>query len=257
MKVETYLPTAQLRPFVKSYTVIESQAEITNRVLPGTSFALAFRLKGEISYINGTAKIALPPVVFTGLKKTYRLIHYGSNAAAIIVLFTQTGGPAFLPGPPQELFEQSISLDSMIRPSEISLVEHRLAESLGLRDKIRVIESFLLSKCRHYANDSLVSAAISKIRCVNGHIRIRELANGLYISQDAFEKRFRKMTGASPKQFAQIIKMNAVIRQNSLADDLPDIAFSNGFYDQPHFNKDFKNFTGQAPTDFFRSASFW
>lgn len=257
MTLSTYIPTEQLRPFIKAYTVIESQAEITNRVLPGTSFALAFRLGGQISYIDGASKTILPRVVFSGLKKSFRLINYAPRSAAIIVLFKETGVSSFCRYPLHELFEQSIALDSFFSASEISFVEERLDEKVGIAAKIEVIEAFLLSKCVHYQADQLVSEAIAKIHAVRGHIKIKELASTLYISQDAFEKRFRKITGATPKQFSQIVKMNRVIRENDIVTSAVDLAFENGFYDQPHFNKDFKNFTGQTPTDFFKSANFW
>ena len=257
MKFGTYLPAERLRPFVKAYTVIESYDEITNRVLPGTSFALAFRLRGQISYMNGTNKIALPTVTFSGLKKSCRHINYAPYSAAIIVLFKEMGVSPFFKHPLHELFEKSISLDHFFLTSEVSRVEERLAENDSLAAKIAVIEEFLLSKTMLHSPDRIVSQAIEKINAVKGNIRMKELANTLYISQDAFEKRFRKITGASPKQFSHIVKMNAVIRQNDKTASILDIAFENGFYDQPHFNKDFKNFTGQTPTDFFKSASFW
>ncbi|GAA4302974.1 helix-turn-helix domain-containing protein [Compostibacter hankyongensis] len=257
MRFETYIPTEQLKPFVKAYAVIESQGEITNRVLPGTSFALAFRIRGQISYLNDNNKTVLPTVAFSGLKKSVRLINYAPHSAAIIVLFKETGASVFFKQPLHELFEQSISLDNFFSSLEISLVEERLAESESLASKITVVEEFLFSKIIHHNPDKLVSEAIAKIYSAKGNIRIKELANDLYISQDAFEKRFRKRTGATPKQFSYIVKMNAVIRQSKIDTPLLDVAFENGYYDQPHFNKDFKIFTGQAPTDFFKSASFW
>jgi AraC-like DNA-binding protein len=65
------------------------------------------------------------------------------------------------------------------------------------------------------------------------------------------------MIGASPKQFSHIVRMNAAISKRKSSPFLFDLAFENGYYDQPHFNNDFRKFTGQTPTDFFRSASFW
>jgi len=38
---------------------------------------------------------------------------------------------------------------------------------------------------------------------------------------------------------------------------LTETAFDAGYFDQPHFNKDFKLFTGQTPTDFLKSPIFW
>jgi AraC-like DNA-binding protein len=257
MKLETYTPAIPLKPFVKAYTIIESPCEITNRILPNTSFALAFRFRGQISYLNGNNKTALPSVVFSGLKKSVRFVNYAAHSAAIIVLFKETGVPAFFKQPLHQLFEQSISLDNFFPLSEISFVEERLAESENNASRIALIEEFLLSKIVYHTTDRLIAEAVAKIYSVKGNIRMKELAKGLYISQDAFEKRFRKATGATPKQFSRIVKLNAVIRQSNKTASLLDLVFENGFYDQPHFNKDFKIFTGQTPTDFFKSASYW
>lgn len=257
MKFETYTPSNLLKPFIKTYTIIESQDEIYNRILPDTSFALAFRLNGQISYLNEINKTLLPTVAFSGLKKSVRLIEYAPHSAAIIVLFTETGVPAFSKQPLYELFEQSISLDNFFPTSEISEVEEHLAESSSILSKIRIVEEFLLSKIIYQNPDKLVSEAISKIKSAKGNLRIKELANSLHISQDAFEKRFRKITGATPKQFSYIVKMNAVINLNSLSPSFLDMAIENGFYDQAHFIKDFKIFTGQTPTAFFSSSNYW
>lgn len=242
---------------MKAYTIIESENELLNRVVPGTSLSLAFRFRGEISYRNHTDKAVLPAAALSGLKSSVRLINYAPRSAAIIVLFKETGAPAFLQLPLHELFEQSVSLDNFFPSSEISLVEERLAESGSNASKIAVVEQFLLSRINYQHPDALVSEAIAKIRSVKGNIRMKELANGLHISQDPFEKRFRKVTGATPKQFSRIVKMNAIIRQNRANTSFQDIVFGNGYYDQPHFNKDFKIFTGQTPTDFFKSPTFW
>jgi len=257
MKFETHTPTVLLRPFVKRYTIVESGNEITNRILPGTSFALAFRIRGQISYISHNKKIGVPRTALSGLKKSVRLINYARQSAAIIVLFKETGVSAFLKQPLHELYEQSVSLDNFFPLSEILLIEERLAECESNVSKISVIEQFLLSNIIYHNPDNLVSEAIAKIYSVKGNIRIKELSNSLHISQDPFEKRFRKATGASPKQFSRIIKMNDLIRENKMAHSFTDIAYKNGYYDQPHFNKDFKIFTGQTPTEFFQSASYW
>lgn len=257
MQSETHTPTELLRPFVKSFMIIESENEITNRVVPNTSFALAFRFRGQISYLRDARKIVLPPVAFSGLRKSVRLIHYAPRSAAVIVLFTETGVSAFVKQPVNELFEQSTSLDNFFPSSEISLIEERLAENDSNASKIAVIERFLLSKLTCLHPDALVSKAVEKIHSTKGNIRIKELASDLYVSLDAFEKRFRRVTGASPKQFSQIVKMNAVIRQKNPSASLLDLVFDNGYFDQPHFNKAFRLFTGQSPRDFFTSASFW
>lgn len=257
MQIADYIPTEQLRPYIKTYKIIESHLGTTNRVLPNTSFAMSFRFKGQISYLNDKYKTPLDFATFSGLQKSARLINYETDTSAIIVIFKEAGLSAFFKHPLHELFGQSISLDIFFPASEILIVQELLINCRNDLERIAALEQFLLSKLTHFGTDKLISAAISKINAENGNVRIKELAKELFISQDAFEKRFRKMIGATPKQFSHIVKMNTAISQHKSVPFFLDIAFENGYYDQPHFNNDFKKFTGQTPTDFFRSASYW
>ena len=102
----------------------------------------------------------------------------------------------------------------------------------------------------------MVANAVDYIYSMKGLVKIKDLANMLYISNDSFEKRFRKITGASPKQFSSIVRMKSAISQKQNNQNLTDVALNSGYFDQPHFNKDFKLFTGLTPTDFFKSPSF-
>jgi len=258
MNMKEYQPSARLRPYIKAYRIMESEEHATNRVLPNNSIAIAFRLYGQISYINDSGQVALPSATISGLRKSVRLIHYQPKSAVLVVQFKETGMPAFFKHPLHELFEYSVSLDNFLPSSEIARIEERLAEASNYDDKIAVIEMFLLSKLSGSKTDELIKAAVEKIYASTGQIKIRTLANSLYISQDALEKRFRKITGTSPKQFAFITKLNAIIARNhGYNGSFIDLALDNGYFDQAHFNKDFKLFTGQAPVNFFKSALYW
>jgi AraC-like DNA-binding protein len=148
-------------------------------------------------------------------------------------------------------------LEEFFTASEISTLQDQLTRSQSNARRIEHLEQFLMQKLTGIPTDKLISAAIDRIYTTRGNIRIKSLIKELYVSQDAFEKRFRKTTGATPKQFSHIIKMNSVIAQFKSSPGLADLAFENGYYDQSHFTKDFKLFTGQTPTDFFQSPRLW
>lgn len=257
MKAADYIPADTLKPFIKAYKIIESSDEIVNRIVPNTSHTIAFRLKGQVFYKANSGRIILPSAAFSGLRKSVRLINYAPASATLLVIFKETGAAAFFRKPLYDLFEQTVFLDQYFSPSEVSNVEEQLAGAETNEKKIKIVDQFLCSKLLYNKPDMLVASAISRIYSGNGNLKIKTLTDSLYISQDAFEKRFRKITGATPKQFASIVKMNNAIRKNIASPSFLDIAFENGYYDQAHFNKDFKNFTGLTPTDFFRSASYW
>jgi AraC-like DNA-binding protein len=75
------------------------------------------------------------------------------------------------------------------------------------------------------------------------------------LSQSALERRFRREVGASPKKCAALVRLRHVVRLRRAGVSLTDIAHAAGYADQPHFIKDFKRFTGQAPESFFATAT--
>src|SRR5882757_294587 len=257
MNIEAHIPTELLRPFIKTYLIIESQEELVNRVLPDTSLAIAFRFKGQVNYITDNNANALPSAAISGLRKSVRLINYLKDSSTILILFKEAGAIAFFKEPLHELFEDSVPLDNFITQQKVSIIEEQLAEAKSNNQRVDIIEAFLLSKLYNHNTDKLIINAIEKIHSINGIVKIKELADTFYISQDAFEKRFRKTVGTSPKQFASIIRMKSIIDLKKPAQTLTDMAFDGEYFDQSHFNKDFKLFTGQTPTDFFKSPSFW
>lgn len=257
MKIVDFIPTEKLRPFVKTYRIIESQDELVNRVLPNTALAIAFRCNGNVKYIRENHNDNLPISTISGIRKSVRLIHYSKDTTTLVILFREAGAKAFFKEPLHELFEESVSLDNFIPQQKTAIIEELLAEAKTNNQKIAIIEQFLLSRFHDFKPDKLISAALAIIHSKKGVVKIKELADALYISQDAFEKRFRKTIGSSPKQFCYVVRIKSIIDQKQDNQNLMDLAFDAGYFDQPHFNKDFKLFTGQTPSEFFKFPSFW
>jgi AraC-like DNA-binding protein len=257
MNMHTYLPSAALRPFIRSYLVIESEGSFVNRLLPDTSLVIAFRFKGQTNYMQDHVADALPTSVISGLRKSARRVSYAKDTGNILVLFKEAGASAFFKEPLHELFELSLSLDHFISGQKISDIEEQLNGAVHHEERIAIVHQFLLSRLYNSKPDQLISLAIEKIHAAKGLIKIKDLADTLYISHDAFEKRFRKIAGTSPKQFAAIVRMKSITSQRPQGQLLSDIAYDAGYFDQSHFNKDFKRFTGQTPTDFFNAPPLW
>ncbi len=259
MNINSYTPTALLRPFIKTYLVIESQNELVNlanSVIPDTSLVMSFTYKGRVNYVAYGSKYNVPTSAFSGLRKSVRSFDYSKNTGNLLILFKEARTTAFFKQPLHELYEDTVSLDNFISHRELSVIEEQLAEATNNIQRIGLVEKLLLSKLYDHKPDKLILNALQKIHLTKGTIKIKDLANTLYISQDPFEKRFRRVVGTSPKQFSSIIRMESIISRRQQKQKLNEIVFDAGYFDQPHFNKDFKLFTGQTPADFFKSPSF-
>ena len=255
MKVEIHTPGNVLRPFIKAFMIIESDEGMVNRILPDTSIIMAFRYKGA-THTEIAGKTSLPASAVSGLTKSARLVDYSKETAALLVVFNEGGAPAFSGIPLHELFGLHVSLDNFIRCQKVETVVGQLAEARQNSQKISIVEHFMISELREPRSDQLIHCAVEKIKLANGDIRIKDLAASLSISQDAFEKRFNRTIGASPKQFAKIVRLRNLINVYPQAKSLTDAALRAGYFDQAHFIKDFTAFTGTTPKDYFSAPPF-
>ncbi|MBB6112086.1 helix-turn-helix domain-containing protein [Mucilaginibacter lappiensis] len=257
MKLERYFPADILKPFIENYLFIESEQGMENCVLPDTSIVMGFRYKGAISDEIEGIKNNLPGALLTGLRKSVRLINYSGQTAMLLVVFKPGGAATFFKEPLHELFGLSLALDALIGQQKLTEVEEQLAEASDNFQRIAVVERFLLSRLYLAKSDLLIQHAIKQIRLTKGTLRIKDLVSTFPISHDPFEKRFRKITGTSLKQFSSIVRLRNLIEKYDPTIDLTETALAAGYFDQAHFIKDFRIFTGQTPHEFFRSTIHW
>lgn len=254
MKLETYTPTKLLRPFVKCFEIVECDEDILNTMLPDTSLIMGFRYKGITKYLSNKTENELPFAVLAGIRRSVQIMKDSRNTGNLLVIFNSAGANAFIKEPLHHMFGEVVSLNELDNFRRLGEAEDKLCMAASDESRIRIVEQFLISKLYDHKPDNLVSVAISTIRSYNGMIKIEDLAKSLFISLDAFEKKFRRAVGASPKQICNIVRMNTLI-QNIENSRLTDSALEAGFYDQARFNKHFKVFTGQTPSEFLKNAA--
>jgi len=258
MQLTSYAPSDILKPYVRVYNIVESEDGMESSILPDTALVMAFRYKGSVTYGGGEeARRRLPVSVITGVRESVRSLQYARDTANLLVIFRETGAAAFFKVPLHELAGISLSLDMLLPEALVRETEERLAAAADHPGRIAVVESLLCALLQAPVQDALVLHAVRAITAAKGMVRIKALAGHLHISQDAFEKRFRRQAGVSPRQFASIVRFRHVIAQVPLSGSLTAAALGAGYFDQAHFIKDFRAFTGQAPREFFRSGRYW
>lgn len=251
MKFEAYRPCDQLKPYIKEFIISESDDERTYKVLPDTALVMGFQYSGGLNYLTDKGDVQLTSSGVTGLLDQYRLFKNAPQTGSVLVVFKETGAAAFIQAPVNELFGESLSLRYFFSRQAIADTEEKLAGMLTDRQRIAIIEQLLINHLRP-ADDLLIEHAVRQIHQSKGTIRIADLARNLNTSQSPLEKRFRKVVGASPKKFASIVRIKNVrsllsVYNYKLAMYLAD------YYDQAHFIKDFKTFTGETPEQYLKN----
>lgn len=245
------LPCEPLRPFVERYAVVRSTSDVPFNVLPGTGLVLGFQFSGAVKRVDQRGSRKLHRSGITGLHGAAATFQNEAGTGTVLVYFREAGATAFFPEPLNELFGQSLSLEQFMLRSELVLLEERLEEAATDAGRVAVVEAFLLERLRPAKPDALVVGALALIHRSKGSIRIEQLAEQLHTSRSPLERRFRKAVGATAKQYAGIVRMRQVLGAHVPGAALLDTALEAGFYDQAHFIKAFRAFTGEAPQRFF------
>ena len=255
MIIETYKPTGILKNYIKNYLVVKTEQAALTAIVPEISPVLSLRYKGEQSYLVNHKQKRLPPLAFTGIRKSVKPIFLSNHTETILVNFKPCEAGQFFTEHLHNFSEESISLCDCLPMQVVLNLEDQLMKDTNSFYKIDIIERFLLSIFKNDNPDKLIDAAVQKIFMSNGTIKIKDLAFLFNKSLDVFEKRFRKIVGTSPKRFSSIVKITSIINKKHNNKSLSEIAYEYGYFDQSHFIKDFKLFTGKTPFDYFKKPS--
>lgn len=85
-----------------------------------------------------------------------------------------------------------------------------------------------------------------------GMATVAELSETANLGERQLERLFKKYVGLSPKYYSRIIRFNYIfelIRSHNYS--WAEIVYHSGYYDQSHFIKNFKAFTGEDPSSYF------
>jgi len=252
MKFEKHFPTDQLKPYIKYFVVSENELENEYKVFPSSGLVIGFQYKGQLATIKENKESRLSSAGITGIADGYKIFKNSADIGTILVYFTEIGFTHFASHPANELFNLSLSLENVFDRKSVTEVEEKLTIATTDTQRIRAVEQFLVSQLKDIETDKLIVEAVKLIYQSNGTIRIKELNEKLFISQSAFEKRFRKVVGTTAKKFASIVRFNAVLDNLNNTKSLIEICYENNFFDQAHFIKNFKQFTGDTPENFKR-----
>jgi AraC-like DNA-binding protein len=89
-------------------------------------------------------------------------------------------------------------------------------------------------------------------------INVSTLCRDSCLSQRQIERKLKDAVGVSPKNFQQISRFEALIKELLLNHQHKylDIAMDYGYYDQSHFLKEFKKYVGESPSSFLQAKNF-
>lgn len=102
------------------------------------------------------------------------------------------------------------------------------------------------------ARSRLLRAAVEALSIGSGRVagQVKDVARELAVSERQLRNLFAEGVGLSPKHYARIDRVRAVLAQAPTA-RWADLAATTGYYDQAHMTTDFRTLMGVPPRSFF------
>ncbi len=124
----------------------------------------------------------------------------------------------------------------------------------SIEERVKVIGSFLQDKLNTYSYPKLL-LDIQDYIDKRGTLTVKDIMDSysVRLNYKWLERNFKKHLGISPQNYLLVRRfLNAYIDLDSLTSkDLLQIALDNGYYDDNHFIKDFRRFSGVPPKTYF------
>ena len=264
MRYQQFDPLPHLAAYIKFFWTLEHAPsdETINweRVLPDGCVELVFHY-GHVFQRkdkNNRAHIQERASIIGQIDKYIEIAPTGKTGILAVRFYPQ-GVQAFLNFPALELTGTSAGLD-IIFGKAANALEDQLLHAKDQQERIFLLQHFLskqLQKNQHQQKDELVAACLTQVMHTNGNVSVRQLATEMKISERQLERRFSSTIGLSPKLFSRIIRFQNIFKLMEAKQhikSLTSLSHEAGYYDQAHFIRDFKGFSGINPSHYFKES---
>ncbi|MEO6979170.1 MAG: helix-turn-helix transcriptional regulator [Mucilaginibacter sp.] len=262
MRYREFTPGDFLKNYVQCYFVCETDTAVftEDKVFANGFIEIMFNLGTDgPQQLHNASLIKQPDIQLWGQTiQPFTFTSFGKHSMFGIRFFPHTAA-CFFNERIEEFNDQVIDFND-IGGKETATLHSKLVDAKSLALRIELAEKFLLKKL------SLSPDKFSRLGLVNSIMRdltkddffenINSVSSRYGISSRYLQKIFLSYSGLSPNLFSKIARFQKSIHLVAAKElTLTTIAHQCGYFDQSHFIKDFKFFTGSTPSQFAPESS--
>lgn len=256
MLYNTYLPNPDLASIVKFYWTLEVPYDPKNekqKILPDGCIEMTFNFKDGIKrYTSENNYVVHPRAMIMGQRTRSYFIEPLGDVDSFAICFYPYGFANFINTPLKELTNIETPITQVFDESLAIKLEQDILNASNTEERISIIESFLLNKLNEEDRiEYIVKETVDILMASSGTVSINQIVKDDLSQRRKLERNFKKQIGISPKQLGKVIRLHTALNLLLQEDrNLSRIAYESEYFDQAHFIKDFKEFTGVTPKDF-------
>lgn len=260
MDYQTHPPSETLSDFVKCYWTLVAPAQQQpeqQKIVPDGCMEMIVHYGDPYKQFLDEGSNFIQPRSFVFGQLTKPLVIAPTGVTGIIAArFHPHGFIPFGTMPISAMENRAVPLTDLYG-QEGAQLEEEVINANHYAARIAILETFLLKRLIDKNNmDALTAASVDALLALKGQLSVDQLAEQQSASRRQLERRFATTVGLSPKQLAKIIRLQHTLKnlEQKQFTNLASLAVEHGYFDQAHFIKDFKEFTGMTPKQFYADS---
>ncbi|MFC4588009.1 helix-turn-helix domain-containing protein [Sphaerisporangium corydalis] len=190
---------------------------------------------------------------FMGVWTRRFLFEYPAWVRLVGVHFKPWGISPFVDMPATELRDRWVPVDAVWRRS-LDRIRNQVGDSTSAIETLRILEEELRSRLAEAPSRGLelVQHTGGRLETSHGAVPVGALTDAAGVSVNHLATQFKSHVGVTPKRVARIYRFARLIVSvdPSRPVDWSEVAHTAGYFDQAHFSREFKDFTGHTPTEY-------
>lgn len=252
MHFESLQPSDRLKSLVKEYWIYENEDGLMTeqKIIPDGYSEIIIHY-GDLYQVNlhGDWETQSRILFSSQITKYFYLKNIGKSGMLGIKLYPSAFYSLFGIDLSSTI-NQVLPLEQLLF-SDLSELHEITKENLESIDRVNQAEEWLQKQLLKHEPQAKTDRCIHKIFEKKGMIDIAELARDIQLSTRQLERMFKKVIGLTPKFYCRIIRFNHIFEViKNHKDSWIRTALQSGFFDQSHFIKNFKEFTGEEPSNY-------
>lgn len=246
-------PPPHLTGYVRFYWFVEGNLPYVHHAFAYPCPEFIFCYKGHFKYgIEHRKETILTSGIF-GQTKTFSRVTLNDEYFGIFGVYLYPH--AFLQLfhlPANELSNHYATMSSVLG-KDGEMLEDKMMLASNNPQRAKLVSDFLKKRLKNVKTEhTAISSAIASVVDSYHTSSVQALADTNFLSLRQFERRFKELSGFSPKSFLRITRFNSVLNKDFQHQSLTEIGIECGYYDQSHFIHDFQKFSGISPKEYFK-----
>jgi AraC-like DNA-binding protein len=156
----------------------------------------------------------------------------------------------------RQLTNESVELNCW-NPQKAMALKLQLIPAQSAAEMMEVLHQFILSQVLANQREcGIIQKATDKILENPSADVLAQLLQELNLTERTFQRLFKKYVGITASEYRRICQFQSAFYQlkGRQFDKLTDVAYDNGYFDQSHYIRSFKEFTDTTPNDYLQSG---